>query len=162
MGPGGDPDLRAVDFTLLYGLGKNVASCDGQYLFSFGSPEPELSLGRLSKHHHPDNMKGSLGGKAPMKSTSLGVSQQGGTASSLLKTCLLVGKLVFWRSLFSFFRHQIRSLGRRRPESLGSKEIEMGIEARSLGLLLITTHSPYATSWSCKLKFYFILVGWML
>jgi hypothetical protein len=108
--------------------------------------------------------KGSLGGKAPIKSTSLGASQQGGTASSLLKTCLLVGKLVFWRSLFSFSRHQIRSLGRRRhgPESLGSKEIEMGIEARSLGLLLITTtYSPYATSWSCTLQYFFFWVGWL-
>jgi hypothetical protein len=41
--------------------------------FSFGSPEPELSFGRHSRHHHPDNMNSSLGGKAPMENASLGV-----------------------------------------------------------------------------------------
>jgi len=27
----------------------------GSYFFSFGSPEPELTFGRLCRHHHPDN-----------------------------------------------------------------------------------------------------------
>ena len=25
------------------------------FFFSFGSPEPELTFGRLCRHHHPDN-----------------------------------------------------------------------------------------------------------
>ena len=44
---------------MLYCFGKNSASRDDGYrrffFFSFGSPEPELTFGRLCRHHDPDD-----------------------------------------------------------------------------------------------------------
>lgn len=65
LGLGGGPDLLAVNppawaASVLYILGKIVraAMMDtvlSSFFFSFGSPGPELTFGRLCRHHHPDN-----------------------------------------------------------------------------------------------------------
>jgi hypothetical protein len=65
----------------------------GSFFFSFGSPEPVLTFGRLCRHQHPDNTNRkvlSAAKGANESSLSLGASQQLEVRQlfDLLKTCL--------------------------------------------------------------------------
>jgi hypothetical protein len=93
MVPWGRPRPPCYEFywaavvTVLNGFGKKSASCDDRYFFPLVLRNRSLALAP-QQASPPGQHKRFLGGKAPMKSTSLGAGQQGGTASSLLKTCL--------------------------------------------------------------------------
>lgn len=116
----------------------------GSFFFSFGSPGPVLTFGRLCRHQHPvnTNRKVLLAAKGANESSlSLGASQQLEVRQlfDLLKTCLRwEARLleVFFLPLSPVTKFGVSDGSVR---VFGESKIEMGITIRSLlGLLFIT------------------------
>jgi hypothetical protein len=111
--------------------------------FSFGFPEPGLSYGRLSRHHHPDKARTFSRRKSANEKRQLECQPP-----YLLKTCFLVGKLVFQRLVFfSFLPSPKLAPNRRQSEYLGNKEIEMGHQ-HAVSRFLVGHYDILTISWS--------------